>query len=133
MIRNQHGWGLREMIILSAILLSFLLVAIFFIVRLYNGLTKDGTINTPIVKKYTYSEIESNVLTAALDYYNEYYDGESNVTITTDRLKKRGFITTNELKPESENKSCRGYVFFGDNEPSVYIQCESYETDGYEE
>ena len=134
MILNRNGWSLKEMIILSSILLAFLLVAIFFIVRLYNGLNQNGVIDTPVTNKnYTYGEIEENLLEAGLDYYNEFFgDGES-VTISFDKLKKNNYITNDKLKATGESKICTGYVEVKDNGSKSYIKCSHYTTKGYKE
>lgn len=136
---NKRGWGMKEMIIFSLILLAFLLIAIVQIMRLYNGLTENNnsttTQNTSHSSSatYSYEEVESFVLNAGLDYYNEYYNSEEDVRITTDRMKKKGFLTSKELRPKGEKKECSGYVHFIDGEPAAYIQCTNYVTQGYGE
>lgn len=130
---NNRGWSLKEMILLSSILLAFLLVTIFMIIRLYHGLNKSGITDTPVVRKYSYTEVEQHVLNAGIDYYNEYYNGEDNVKITVSKLRRKGLITLNELHVETERKSCDGYVDFQKDLPKAYIKCDNYITDGYEE
>ncbi|MCI8467719.1 MAG: hypothetical protein HFI08_06015 [Bacilli bacterium] len=130
---NNKGWSLREMVFLSSILLAFLLVAIFMIIRLYHGLNKSGITDTPVVQKYLYEDVERNVLDAGIDYYNEYYNGEENIRITVSKIRRKGLITSNELHAEGEKRSCDGYVEFQDGIPEVFIKCENYMTKGYEE
>lgn len=130
---NRNGWSLKEMILLSSILFAFLLVAIFMIIRLYSGLNKSGITDKTVVHRFTYVEIESNVLEAGLDYYNEYYDGEDNVRVTVSRLRRKNFLTSNDLRAEGEKSSCDGYVEFQDGTSKAYIKCDNYVTDGYEE
>lgn len=130
---NHHGWGLKEMILLSSILFAFLLVSIFMIIRLYSGLNKSGITDKPVVHRFSYEEIENNVLEAGIDYYNEYYAGEDHVKVTVDRLRRKSFITSNELRANDEKKSCTGYVEFEDGSSKAYIKCDHYITDGYEE
>ena len=43
---NKHGWSMKEMIIFCSILFVFLLISVFYIMRLYSGLEKTGKINT---------------------------------------------------------------------------------------
>lgn len=130
---NNRGWSLKEMILLSSILMAFLLVAIFMIIRLYSGLNKRGLTDTPVVRKYNYGEVEQNVLEAGMDYYNEYYNGEDGIKITVSKLRRKGLITSNELRAENEKKSCDGYVEFLNNISKAYIKCDNYITNGYEE
>lgn len=39
---SNHGWGMKEMILYCCVLLTCLLVAVFLINSLYNGLEKSG-------------------------------------------------------------------------------------------
>lgn len=132
---NKHGWSMKEMILLSSILLAFLLVAIFNIMRLYHGLedkNNKSTSNKKIeVIGHSYEKIEELVLNAGLDYYNEYSSQDGK--ISTDRLKRRGFLSSKDLRASNESDDCTGYVEFRDGEPFVYISCAKYETEGYEE
>ena len=47
---NNNGWGLSEMLILSAILIFFFGLAIYFIYIFYNSISEDASmkINTSI-------------------------------------------------------------------------------------
>lgn len=129
---SNHGWSLKEMILLSSILFIFLLVAIFMIIRLYSGLNKNGIIDNPVVHKYSYQDVEANVLEAGLDYYNEYYNGEVDIQVPVSKLRKKGYISSNELKAGESKKACDGYVEFLESGTKAYIQCDNYETNGYE-
>lgn len=134
---NKHGWSMKEMIIFSSILFAFLLLAVFYIMRLYHGLEQRGVTNhnssnqTQIT--YTYVEIENKVLEAGLDYYNEYYDNAEDVKISTDRMIRHGYLHSKELKPSNDSKACTGYLQMKDGEPFAYINCSNYKTQGYEE
>lgn len=130
---NNHGWSLKEMIIYCGIMLAFLLVAIFFIIRLYSGLNSSGVTDKSPIVSYSYSEIEAFVLEAGLDYYNEYYDKAENTVITTAKLKKHGYLSSDKLKAEGETKSCSGYVEVIEGSAQSYIKCGAYMTMGYEE
>lgn len=130
---NKHGWSMKDMIIFSSILLAFLLVAIFYILRLYHGLEQNGVIENNTDLKYNYVDVEQNVLNAGIKYYNEYYEIDQNVVIPTSIMKKHGFLKSKELKPADEKKECTGYVIFEDGEPASYIKCQNYKTNGYEE
>lgn len=135
---NKNGWSMKEMIIFSSILFAFLLVAIFYIMRLYNGLEEKGAVHNNSSSNQetvtlTYSDIEDRVLEAGLDYYNEYYDDTLDIKITTDKMIRHSYLYSKEIRPSNENKACKGYVMFENGEPSVYIKCLNYQTPGYEE
>ena len=40
---NKHGWGLKEMLVLSGILVLFLIIAIYYIFSLYQELYLEVT------------------------------------------------------------------------------------------
>lgn len=136
---NQHGWSIKEMVLFCSILLVFFLIAIFNIMRLYHNFSEanNGNRNSnhsvTETSHYSYEDIENQVLEAGLDYYNEFYDKEKNVKITVHKMKKQGMLNGDDLIPIDETKECSGYVLFEDGEPSVYIKCQKYITNGYEE
>ena len=58
-MKNNHGWGLGEMLLFIALLLFFLLVATFYVLRLYGGLAHnnqsveiESAVNEYLYKKY---------------------------------------------------------------------------------
>lgn len=131
---NKHGWSMKEMIILSSILFLFLLIAVFYIIRLYHGLEQTGVINSSNKQEYSYTEVEDFVFEAGMKYYKEFYKDGDRVKISTDKMKKYGFLTSSQLKSIGESKECIGYVeVLSLHEASSYIKCRSYETVGYEE
>ena len=40
---NKHGWGLKEMLVLSGILLLFLIIAIYYIFTFYKEMGREVT------------------------------------------------------------------------------------------
>lgn len=135
---NNSGWSMKEMIIFSSILLVFLLIAVFNIMRLYHGLNPStennkGNSNINETKKYSYEDLEEKLLDAGLDYFNEYTNSDENVKIKTEQLIKTKLLTSSDLMPEDEKKECKGYVLFENGEPFSFIHCQNYETNGYEE
>ncbi len=128
---NRHGWGLQEMILLSSILLAFLLIAFFMISRLYDNLS--GIETTKEKESYTYEDVIDTLEEAALRYYDEYYEKGEEVVITSDRLRKHGYVSLSELKPKDEKSACSGYVEVKNKEAKAYIRCSNYESNGYEE
>lgn len=133
---NNHGWGLNEMLILVAVLLSFLLIAVFFIIQLSKDL---GDTIQSINGKVTYNDVESNIKNAAITYFEKYYDAQisnGTITITTNNLLKYKILNNKKLIPTEEDNECKGYVLvYKDNLDTKfdsYIKCEHYETVGYQ-
>ena len=99
---NNHGWGLVEMLLIVALLLFFLLISIFYVSRLYNGLAKD-----------TNSEKIKNAVNEYL--YNKYgtYDAPYDMMLPLETLKDE-----TDLKISDD---CKGYVLIKleDNETVI--------------
>lgn len=135
---NKNGWSLKEMVIFSSILFAFLLIAIFNIMRMYQGLHSENTSNSSNSQNnsevnYSYKEIENFVLEAGFDYYNLYYNLEPKVKISISKMKRQGLIKSSMLKPSSEQKECDGYVLFDEGTAKAFIDCQKYKTNGFEE
>ncbi len=115
------------MIILSAILIGFLLLAVFLINSLYSDLEDINSSNKK--SNLSYSNVENNLLNASKKYYRKH---KNVYIITTDDLLEENFITTNELIPQNESSPCDGYVEIDeDSSFQAYISCTNYETEGY--
>lgn len=134
---DNHGWGLNQMLIYCAILLFFLLIAIFFIVQLSRSL--GDTLKDAIAEVVTYSEVEENIKSAAKSYMEKYYHeemGTGTITITADNLLKYDMLDEKSLTPTEEKKSCIGYALVkkDNNEQKIssYIKCKDYETNNYQ-
>ena len=131
---NKNGWSIKEIVIFSSILFAFLLIAIFNIMRMYNGLhNKEDSHSSTSQSANTYQDIENKVLEAGLDYYNLYYNSESNIKIAVSKMKKQGILESSMLIPSEESQECTGYVQFKNGDPKAYILCQKYKTSGYEE
>ena len=90
-MKNNHGWGLGEMLLFIALLLFFLLVATFYVLRLYGGLAHN---NQSV-------EIES----AVNEYLYKKYGSQNapyDLMISLDTLKEE---TSLEISDD-----CKGYV-----------------------
>lgn len=127
---NKQGWGLREMLILSGILILFLCVSIYFIYIFYNSFDKE-------MKSNYYEGLENNLEYQTTIYLNDYYDEAlTSDKITISRSVLRSYDLDIELKDKHE-KACSGYVTanksMGKTNVDAYIKCENYETKGYEE
>ena len=123
---NNKGWGTLEMFLLCAGLFIALLVAIYFISKLYGSL-ENSTKNKP------YFELEAKLEDAAIIYFNDYNvvvsDGYD-LTLST----LRHFKYIDEFNDENGNP-CDGYVFVRivDEIPQYkgYISCKDYKSKGY--
>lgn len=122
---NQHGWSMKEMILLSSILFAFLLLIVFMIAQIQGSFSKSE------VDVEMYENVEWNVLNSAIDYYGENFDGDENVRVTTSKLVKDGYLDSSILKVNQD--TCSGYVKFSNEDPRVYIRCGKYKTKGYQE
>lgn len=123
---NNKGWGTMEMMLLVGGLLIALLVAIFFISKLY------GSFNNTISNK-NYFDLETKLESAAKEYILEndiQIDGEFRVSYET--LKEHNNI--DNLYDEN-NESCTGYVMINRidniNNYKGYISCPNYISDNY--
>ena len=123
---NKNGWGTMEMLLLSGGLLIALLVAIFFISKLY------GSMELTLGNKQ-YIDLENKIELAAKNYIEDNsisVNGEYKLTLTT--LKNNKYISNFEDK---NNNSCNGYVMITNidniNHYKSYILCNDYQTKNY--
>ena len=126
MIRNNHGWGLKEMLFFSAIILFFVILAVVLINNMYEGLTSDAPSETTKVKEKSYQDIEQILRNAAKKYIIKTKD-TSNLIIS-DELLSDQYITIEDLSIKGD--TCSGYVIKDENY-ATYITCDNYETQGY--
>ena len=123
---NKNGWGTLEMLLLSGGLLIALIVAIFFISKLYGSFS--GSIGNR-----QYIDLENRLEEAASDYVNEneiIINGEYKIAL--DKLQSEGFI--DELT-DINGDNCYGYVKVNNvdniNHYAGYITCKEYQTLNY--
>ena len=127
---NKHGWSLREMLILSGILIVFLFIAIYYILIMY----KDLDLN--ITNNY-YDNLESRLEENAIVYLEDYYEGD----LSSEEIKiTRGMLRSYDLDIELRDKDghvCAGYVVarrtHGEDDIKAYISCPDYTTEGFED
>ena len=126
---NKHGWSLREMLILSGILVVFLFIAVYYIFTMYNDLDLEFGNNY-------YDRLESRLEENAIVYLEDYYEGDLN----SEGLKiTRGMLRSCDLDVELRDKDghvCAGYVMarrtHGEDDIKAYISCPDYTTEGFE-
>ena len=123
---NNKGWGTMEMILLVCGLLIALLVAIFFISKLYGSFDKT-------ISNKNYFELETKLESAAKEYVrdnNIQIDGETRISYET--LKEHNKI---DNLYDQDNNSCTGYVTISRidnvNYYKGYISCPNYISDNY--
>lgn len=123
---NKNGWGTTEMFLLSGGLLIALLVAIFFISKLY------GSMENSFANRQ-YNDLEYKIENAARNFIesNEIeINGEYKLTLNT--LKNNNYIS--EFK-DNDGNNCNGYVLItntnGINNYNGYILCNDYQTKNY--
>lgn len=129
---NKNGWGLRAELMFIFLFLFCLLVSTI-------GLSKMGLLgdaredNTIIVTNDDeYKEIERNVRSAALNYYNNYYSNGTNDTliININTLYSTGYLSK---ITDSNGRKCKGYAKVTSNgNAASYINCSRYKTSGYQ-
>lgn len=126
---TNHGWGLREMIFLSAVIFFFVIVAAVMVNNLYSdlNLSQNNDSSSTSSNGYTYQDIEQNLSSAARRYYRSHSDDTSTIVISED-LVELGYLKSSQL--ETNDDVCEGYAIIADDfEP--YITCSYYETEGY--
>jgi len=130
---NQNGWGLKDFILLVAIMFIALIITMFVyqkdIKTLFSGSVEEN--------KKTYHDLELELKVAAQKYQNVNYQGniESTETIVLPYklLKENKYIDKiTDIKNSSE---CDGYVKFIRHQAQIdyepYIKCSNYKTKGF--
>ena len=127
---NKNGWGLREMLVLSGILILFLLIAVYYIYTMYDALEMEVSV------KYYY-DLEEKLENQARVYLSDYYDEvltSDYVTITRSTLNAYD-LDVNLF--DNNGDACSGYVKAnksrGITNVDAYIKCKNYTTAGYED
>lgn len=121
---KKNGWGTLEMFLLCGGLLIALLVAIYFISKLY------GSFGISTQNK-EYMDLEVKIEDAAKDYVdrnNIQIDGNYSISLST--LKESGDIKSFN---DSLGNPCDGYVIVNKlnnrNFYNGYISCNNYQTE----
>lgn len=134
---NNRGWSFHEMLVIMIILIGCLLMATFYIFRLYSQLEGDN-INTveenkieEINNEKNYEEYENDLKKSAKYYIENVYEGElsSLFIITLTELKKEDLLT------EYNDYNCNGYVkvaqYNEEYDYNPYLNCDQYTTKDY--
>ena len=150
---NNHGWGMRTMIIYVCILLIFLLISNSMISTMYEDL--EAELNTtknddsqvkdeeeviisdePKIDYVFYSNYEKRMEEATRTYLNnvDIYLNTCIYMVTLEDLVAYGYIET--LYDQVDGSTCIGYSNitdneFGEYEIDSYVRCNNYVTEGY--
>lgn len=144
---DNRGWGLKEMLILSSIILFFLLIAAIVAGSFAKELKDSKPVpeveestpverpeETPVDYDYYYL-LEKDLETATENYINDLGTNLDNgsVNIYLNNLIDNGYITT--MVDKSTGNYCNGYGKAYKKENAViikgYIKCDEYKTEGY--
>ncbi|MDE5538998.1 MAG: hypothetical protein K2J20_00755 [Bacilli bacterium] len=127
---NKNGWCLKEMLLLSGIIILFLGLAVSQIYGLTNYYYKE------VNDKY-YQKLEKKLEEQTLVYLNDYYKDTLNsdgIVVTKDDLQNYNLDVT--LIDGNGSRCHNGYVMAsksrGEIKIKAYISCNKYETLGYE-
>lgn len=149
---GNHGWGMRDMIIYTCILILFLLVAAYSVKSLYDVIgtpvenenvlvtppvVEETEEDKPIVVDYEYyNKLELDMKNATLNYLAARPTIIENdiLKITSDTLVNLEYM--DELYDQTKENKCLGYSNVyqdedGDYIVKSYISCNNYVTEGY--
>ena len=117
---NNHGWGLRDMIIFSSIIIIALALVYMLINNLYKEL--EGPSTTP-----SYSTIEKKLENAAKKYFSIRENEDVDMVVSEELVDEK---LINEKTLTLNGDKCTGYVIKNES-LKAYISCDNYETEGY--
>ena len=117
---NNKGWGYRQMLLMTSILLIFLLFTAYNIYALYKNLDHSDA--------KVYMNLESKLQVAAASYIKDEGMRNQSVILTLTELKDLGYIT--EFN-DDEGKACNGYLIYQNYDYNAYIKCPNYISTNY--
>ncbi|MBR6821238.1 MAG: hypothetical protein IKM55_03350 [Bacilli bacterium] len=148
---NNNGWGYRDMVIYTCIILLALFFVAMSISSFYDNLVEDinsdrnnqnnnnvveeNKPNSNEVDKNYYLLQESKLKEATLNYVNRYsYDLDQNImSVSMETLVSLGFME--QIYDQTGTNKCSGYsnVYIYENDYGIvpYISCNNYVTLGY--
>ena len=141
---NQKGFGLKEFIIIIAVIF----ICIIIIMSLYQNLINKNHIEqsetqteSKETEKVTYQDLENKLEKAAERYQNDTYQGNTQNTeiwtLSYSMLKEEKYIEK-LIDPNDKNTECTGYVEFVQDGAKIsytpFLKCDNnYQTQGYDE
>ena len=141
---NQKGFGLKEFVIIIAVIF----ICIIIIMSLYQSLVNKNHIEqsetqteSKETEKVTYQDLENKLEKGAERYQNDTYQGNTQNTeiwtLSYSMLKKEKYIDK-LIDPNDKNTECTGYVEFVQDGAKIsytpFLKCDNnYQTQGYDE
>ena len=116
---NNKGWGLTQMLIMTAVLFFLLLLVSYYIYIFYNSLDERGGTK--------YFVLESTLKSAAVLYSKNINSSSGRVSLTT--LKSLGYI---DYFQDDNGNDCNGYVIYNDDRYDSYIRCNNFVSQSYD-
>lgn len=145
---NNKGWGLRDMIIYTSVILLFFFLACYFIGIMYNDfdedyykndnqqdVVEDVTEDEVVIDYSYYYDLEEDFENGFRQYLNDMsYDVTSDIySIKLNKLVEEGYL--NRVYDYVDNSVCDGYAnAIGegfDYKINTYLMCSNYTTEGY--
>lgn len=113
---NNKGFGLGQMLLMTAAIFIALFIAAYYIYALYHNLdVEEGKV---------YAELELKLQTKAVKYF-ELYD--TNIVSVKDLILADYLDSFND----GNGYQCNGYVIKEGLDYNAYIKCPNYESEGY--
>ena len=115
---NNHGWGLKDMIIYTCIILFFLFLATYLINSLYRSTSysnSDGASSYSTISYYTNKE---NIIKNAAIIYQKNNNINSNTVVDINKLINEGYM--DPIYSNKDNALCKGYAKISFVEESLH-------------
>lgn len=140
---NQKGFGLKEFVIVIAVIFVSMLIIMSLYRSLVNNSAKPETEEkneSEETEKITYQDLENTLEKAAERYQNNTYQGNTENTeiwtLSYSMLKEEKYLDK-LIDPNDKNTECTGYVEFIQDGAKIsykpFLKCGSnYETKGYD-
>ena len=139
---NNKGWGLPELLIGIAIIIAFLLIAVFYSLRLNRMLqnhstTIDSSLKEEINEDY-YILRTNDIMDAAYKYINKEdveLEQGSYTRISLATLISKGYI--GKIYDSKTKNACIGYALASVDVSKItdikaYLKCDNYVSKGYD-
>ena len=140
---NQKGFGLKEFVIIIAVIF----ICMIIIMSLYQTIFSQAEVE-PVpesepeeTEKISYQDLEEELKKAAERYQNDTYQGNIENTevwtLSYSMLKEKKYLDK-LTDPNDKNTECSGYVEFVQDGAQIsytpYLKCgTNYETKGYDD
>lgn len=132
---NEHGWGMKTLIIISSIFLLALIGTAIAIKNISNSMKSSDSSDSSSTTESSYTILEDELKKAGENYtlYHETLINNSTdkILVSLDTLVEEGFIN-NIIDPDSDSY-CDGFVIIDTNKKvKSYLKCSLYKTSEYD-